>query len=63
LALKEEADLHLHLNLKLSHSVASILAIDLNHQHHLLRKEGCSEQGLVQNVEDSFVQVHHEEAV
>jgi hypothetical protein len=34
-----------------------VLAIDLNHH---LRKEGCSEKGLVQNVEDSFVQVHHD---
>ena len=27
----------------------------------LLRKEGCSKQKLVQNVEDSFIRVHHEE--
>jgi hypothetical protein len=35
------------------------LTVDLNHHHH--RKEGCSGQGLVQNVQDSFFKVHHEE--
>jgi hypothetical protein len=34
----------------------------LNQLHHLLQKEACFEKGLVLNfVEDSFSQVHHEE--
>jgi hypothetical protein len=31
--------------------------------HYQIQKVGCSEQGLVQNVEDTLVGVHHEEVV
>jgi hypothetical protein len=31
--------------------------------HYQFQKVGCSEQGLVQNVEDLFAGVHHEEVV
>jgi hypothetical protein len=39
-----------------------MLVVGLNQHHHLLQKDNCFEQGLVQNiVEDSFTQVHREE--
>jgi hypothetical protein len=38
------------------------LVVGLNQHHHLLRNDGCFEQGVVKNVvEDSFAQVHREE--
>jgi hypothetical protein len=38
-----------------------MLTIDWN--HYQIQKVGCSEQGLVQNVEDTSVGFHHEEVV
>jgi hypothetical protein len=41
-------------------SFSYVLVVDLNYHHSSFQKEGCSEQELVHNVEDSFIQVHHE---
>jgi hypothetical protein len=38
-----------------------VLIVDWN--HYQIQKVGCSEQGLVQNVEDTLAGVHHEEVV